>query len=71
MEGVIDYITRIWGSTCGLTDQNGVSRTFEIGKLTSNKIKVHDAVTFDLDGTTVSNIALLNKYQKGIVFSWA
>jgi len=71
MQGVIRYITRIGGSECGLTDQNGISRTFEIGKLTSNKIKVWDAVTFDLDGTTVSNITLLCKYRKGIVFSWA
>jgi len=71
MQGVIDYITRIGGSECGLTDQNRISRTFEIGKLTSAEIKVHDAVEFDLDGSAVSNITLLNKFQKGIVFTWA
>ena len=70
MQGVIDYITKIGGSECGLTDQNGISRTFEIGKLTSDKIKVHDAVEFDLDEGNISNIELLRKHQKNIVFSW-
>ena len=69
MQGVVQYITASQ-SLSWLVDQNGVSRLFDHSQLTSVKIKVHDAVEFDLNGATITNIELLKKHRKGIVFYW-
>ena len=69
MQGVVQYITASQGLSW-LVDENGVSRYFDHSQLTSVKIKVHDAVEFDLNSTRVDNITLVKKYKKGTVFSW-
>jgi len=69
MQGVIQYITASQ-SLSRLTDENGADRLFDHGQLTSTKIKLHDAVTFDLSGTKITSIELLKKGQRSTVFYW-
>lgn len=69
MQGVIDIITSK-NNRSRLTDENGVNYTFDHGQLTSKYIKVHDAVEFTLSGTKVTDIELLQKHSKGVVFYW-
>jgi len=69
MEGVVQYITASQGLSW-LVDENGVSRYFDHSQLTSVKIKVHDAVEFDFSANKITNITLVRKHKKGIVFYW-
>jgi len=69
MEGVIQYITASQGLS-RLTDENGVDRFFDHGQLTAVNIKKYDAVEFTLTGSKITDIELLNKHRKGIVFYW-
>jgi hypothetical protein len=69
MQGVIQYITASQ-SLSRLTDENGEDRLFDHGQLTTTNIKLYDAVRFDLSGTKITNIELLKKGRRNIVFYW-
>jgi len=69
MQGVVQYITASQ-SLSRLTDENGADRLFDHSQLTSVKIKEHDAVEFDISGTKITNIELLKKGKRSIVFYW-
>ena len=69
MEGVIDLLTADLNRS-RLTDQNGITRWFDHGEMTDNTIKAHDAVSFTLTGTRITDVELLQKHRKTIVFSW-
>ena len=69
MQGVIQYITASQ-SLSRLRDEDGADRYFDHSQLTTVNIKVHDAVEFDLSGTKITNIELLKKGKRSIVFYW-
>jgi len=69
MQGVVQYITASQ-SLSRLVDENSIDRFFDHSQLTSVKIKEHDAVEFDLSGTKITNIELLKKGKRSIVFYW-
>lgn len=64
---------------CELVDENGTLRMFDRSAIAEvedsdkhqlENVEEWDAVSFDLTGTVVSNIQLVNKYIPGTVFSW-
>jgi len=57
-------------AACSLVDQNGIERRFQRGAIIDKNVKARDAVTFNLDGTTISNVDLYRRRVKKIVFSW-
>ena len=69
MEGVIRYIIP-WQGKSSLMDENRADYMFDHSELTDVRIKARDAVTFDLNGSKVTNITLLKKHRNKIVFSW-
>jgi len=67
--GVIRHITSKYRRS-SLVDQNGVERAFDHGQLAVG-IEEQDAVTFELDGTAITDIERYRASVKGIVYSWA
>ena len=69
MNGIIRRLTT--GNRSSLIDSNGTERFFRRGALVdADEVEVHDVVSFDLDGSTISNVERVKRHQKGTVFSW-